>query len=748
MKIALIGNPNCGKTTLFNTLTRSNARVGNWPGVTVEQRIGKYKRKNQEIIEVVDLPGIYSLSPYTSEEIISRDYLIENEIDCVVNIVDSTNLERNLYLTTQLLEMDINIVLCLNFIDVFNKTGASINIKKLEEELGVPVCTISALKSKGINNLIDKVRQAANNKRKGMTIFNHTDLGKLIESVASRCKQENITSPFFHATKFLENDEIERKDHPFLEKDCREMISTFIRKEQNENIEEYIASSRYNYIDKICSKLLVKPHRSAYSKSDKVDRILTNKWFGIPIFIAIMFLIFQITFSEDFLFFGKMTNTSGIPSLGTYLQGLVEKLFELITGGIESGLTNISAPSWSISFINEGIFGAIGAVLSFLPQVLLLFLFIQILENSGYMSRVAFIFDRILRNFGLSGRSLVPLISCFGCAVPGIMGTRTVESKKEKALAISLTPFFSCSAKLPIYLAIAGVVTNNVVDPSIIAFLMYFLGIVVAIIVSFILHKTKYRNNESVFIMELPSYHVPSFKNTSLAVLDELKKFLIRAGTLIAGSSIVLWFLQNFNWTWGYTEGNINVSIISDIGKFIQPIFVPLGFAESSEGWKFVVAALTGLVAKEQVVASLELLSGGDINLLLGTLSSSSAMAFMAFNLLTLPCIAAISAAKAELKDRKTFVFVLITWALISYVCSMFVSSFGSLILLASGKQMSVMNIVSLIVSVLLIVGGILLAILIKNKPSKNSDSDDYSNGSSISCFSCSSKTKNRRCCH
>lgn len=466
-----------------------------------------------------------------------------------------------------------------------------------------------------------------------------------------------------------------------------------------------------------------------------------------------MFLIFQITFSTDFLFIGKMINNPNIienvPSIGEYLKQLIEKLFELITGGIDKGLTNINSPLWLISLLNDGLINSIGAVISFLPQVLLLFLFIQILENSGYMSRVAFIFDKLLRKFGLSGRTLVPLISCFGCAVPGIMGTRTIESRKEKLLAIGLAPFFSCSAKLPIYLSVASAITANVIDPSIIALLMYFVGIVVAILVSLILSNTKYKNKNSVFIMELPSYHVPGFRSTSLAVLDELKKFLIRAGTLIAISSLVLWVLQSFDSSWNYVDSNIDESIISDIGKFCQPVFIPLGFANNPEGWKFVVASFTGLIAKEQVVASLELLSGGNIDLLLASVSASSLFSFMCFNLLTLPCVAAISAARSEVRNKKDFLFILSSWAIISYVVSMFVSSFGSLFEIRSNKPMSVLNIVCLTISLLMIICGIIVSLLIKYNviKIKNKDEEYTSSCNDISsmCSSCS-KNNNRRC--
>ena len=737
LKICLIGNPNSGKTTLFNNLTKSNARVGNWPGVTVEKREGTIKRKNKDNVQVVDLPGIYSLSPYTDEEVISRNYLISNQSDVVVNIVDATNLERNLYLTSQILEMDVNIVICLNFMDVVDKQGDFIDVEKLSKKFGVPIIPISALKSRNINKLLEECEKVKDNKRKGTSILNqNSNFNKLLKDVSECCVSQNVPSPCFHAIKFLENDELERKEHPFLERDFHSEIEEFKTNSNIENVEQFIAKSRFKIIENMTIDCIDKSYRPAYSFSDKVDKVFTNKYFGIPIFILIMMLVFQITFAEDFFYIGKIFNIDSVPSLGTYLQGLVKKLFELITGGIESGMTNINAPLWSISLINEGIFGAIGAVLSFLPQVLLLFLFIQILENSGYMSRVAFVFDRLLRSFGLSGKSLVPLISCFGCAVPGIMGTRTIESRKEKIITISLAPFFSCSAKLPIYLAFGSVVAGGVLGGAMVAFLIYFGGIFVAILAAFILNNTKYRGASSSFIMELPSYHIPQFKATSLSVLDELKKFMIRAGTLIACSSLVLWFLMNFNWSYSYIGGldnGMEQSIIGDIGRLIQPIFVPLGFAKGPDGWKFVVAALTGLVAKEQVVASLELLSSSNYNLLLQSLNSAQIFSFLGFNLLTLPCVAAISAAKAELKTKKDFLFVLFVWSLASYVCSMFVYSFGALFEIANNYKYGVLEIICLIVSVAIIATLITLSIVYKNKKTNddncNNDDNDSSSG-------------------
>lgn len=737
-KVALCGNPNCGKTTLFNNLTGSQAHVGNWPGVTVERREGLYKRKKDfpEPIQIVDLPGIYSLSPYTPEEVVSRNYLLHGEPDVVVNLVDATNLSRNLFLTSQVLEMDVPVIIALNLMDVVEKRGDDIDTKALSEKLGVPVVPISALKGTGMKELMKVIYSCKGLKRTGSSQLKSQVLRNHVEEIQALAREQDIKSPVFVASKLLEKDQLITQQYPELAKKADEMIKKDSQ-ESLDNIEEQIADDRYAYIETALYPLY--KHSVLTPKisfSDRLDKILTNRYLGLPIFAIVMFLVFCIVFNSDFLFMGSMGLPStirpfyedaepGMPSLGIFLQDTLDYLLnELLLGQISSGLASINAQPWLVSLICDGVLASVFAVLTFLPLIVLLTLFIQLLENSGYMARVAFVFDRFLRRFGISGKCVVPLISCFGCAVPGIMGARTIDSQRERVLTISLTPFFACGAKLPIFMGIGTsiiqVLTGGALQGGIVAFIMYAVGIVGAIIAGFFSNEFIIQGSSSPFIMEFPPYMIPQAKATGIALWEETKRFLIRAGTIIALMSALLWFLQTFTWDWQMVPtitnetgevGDLSQSILASLGAFVQPIFYPLGFAHGADGWKYVVSAFTGLVAKEQVVGTMEALniysaSTAGINI-------PGAFSFLVFNLFTLPCVAAISAAKAELKSKKNFRFVLFFWILTSYILSLVTYGLGSFSLIGIPGQYGTLELVDGIISLVFI--ALLLGLVVVN---------------------------------
>ncbi len=696
--IALCGNPNCGKTTLFNNLTGSNAHVGNWPGVTVEKRDGLYRKKKEfpEPINIVDLPGIYSLSPNTSEEVISRNYILNEKPDVVINLVDATNLSRNLLLTTQVLEADVPVIIALNFMDIIEKRGDKIDIDAMSEKLGVPVVPISALKGRGMRELMEQVYALKGTTREGKVMLSDETLLETHHKIEEEVREEGIDSPVFIASKLLEKDPIVSNQYQQLAETCDEIIEADGLGEID--IEERVADDRYDLIDKEYYPCYTKGTLTpAITFSDRVDKILTNRWLGLPIFAVIMFLIFSIIFNDDFLFMGAMglppvraffedTEAAGMPSLGIFLQDLLDYLLnELLLGAIQGGLESVGCVDWAVSLICDGILASVFAVLTFLPVIILLTLFIQLLENSGYMARVAFVFDRALRKFGISGRCVIPLISCFGCGVPGILGTRTVESEREKVMTISLAPFFSCGAKLPIYLGIGTsiiqVLTGGALQGGIVAFMLYAIGIVGAIIAGYFSNEYIIHGESSPFIMEFPPYSVPQFKATMIALWDETKRFIKRAGTVIALMSALLWFLQSFGWNWQMVD-DISDSILASIGSLIQPIFYPLGFAKGDDGWKYVVSAITGLVAKEQVVGTMELLEIYDVTST--AITVPAAFSFLIYNLFTLPCVAAISAARAELKSKKNFRYVICFWLITSYVVAAFSYGIGSFSLIGT----------------------------------------------------------------
>ena len=729
-RFALAGNPNCGKTTLFNNLTGSTAHVGNWPGVTVEKKDGVYK-KLKEHIAIIDLPGIYSLSPYTSEEVISRNYILDEKPDCVINIVDVTNLERNLYLTTQLLEINVPVVIAVNMMDVLEKAGDSFDAKVLEEKLGVPVVRISALEETNLKELMEKAYEASQKPREGKTIIYNKDLTHLIGDVTIAFKGKKVENPLFHAIKLVENDEIESKMHEDLLPMVDEFKKTFKDETFGDDIEAVIADERYNYISNNFSKAItrhveVEPGSVKETKSDRIDKVLTHKVWGLLIFGAILFLVFHFTFSENLFYLGGLFSDVA-PSLeGTIYEGLFwtdgginspgvilfnffdmsfAAIIEATTGAMEVAL---GEGHWLTGFICDGVLTGLFAILGFLPQILLLFLFFSIMEDTGYMARVAFILDRIFRKFGLSGRAFIPMIMGFGCSVPAMINTRTLADENEKISTIRVIPFFSCGAKLPILVAVAGGICEvfgfQYVD--VITYSMYVVGIIVAIISVLILRHTTLRGDAAPFIMELPQYHWPQFKALMIHLWDKAKHFVKKAFTIILASTIVIWFLSNFGWNWHMVE-SMDESILASLGMFIQPLFTPIGFGSqlTALGWVFAVATITGLIAKENVIATFAALGavvvsfinngvidpsiieaieedGEGITAVVAMIQATGitwqgCIAFIAFNMLTIPCFAACATAKAELK-KGTFRWTLLFWIVASFVGAGFVYVFLS----------------------------------------------------------------------
>ena len=739
-RFALAGNPNCGKTTLFNNLTGSTAHVGNWPGVTVEKKDGVYKKLGEHI-SIIDLPGIYSLSPYTSEEVISRNFILDEKPDCVINIVDATNLERNLYLTTQLLEIDVPVVVAINMMDVLEKAGDTLNEKLLEEKLGVPVVKISALEESNLKELMEIALKASSSPREGKTVLSNKDLSHLIGDVKIAFKGKKVDNPLFHAIKLVENDEIETKMHEDLIPMVDEFKKTFKDETFGDDIEAVIADERYNFISNNFSKVITKrvqeeKGKVKENKSDRIDRVLTHKVFGLIIFAVILFFVFHLTFAEDFLYLhamgvnftpsfegsiyeGLLWTENGINSPGVMLFNFFDQSFAALIGDDVVGtgygmgvlryamLTGLPENAqWFTGFVCDGALAGLFSILGFLPQILVLFLFFSIMEDTGYMARVAFILDRIFRKFGVSGRAFIPMIMGFGCSVPAMINTRTLADEKEKTATIRVIPFFSCGAKLPILVAIGGGIVQyfNFSNVDIITYSMYLVGIVTAFTCLILMRKTTMRGETAPFIMELPAYHWPQFKALMIHLWDKTKHFVKKAFTIILASTIVIWFLSNFGWNWTYL-GDFDGSILESIGSFIQPIFTPMGFGSqlTSFGFVFAVAAITGLIAKENVVSTFAALAAiivaarpeiiaaieamGDVG---DDVASTYAMiyatgitwqgciAFIAFNMLTIPCFAAVSTAKAEL-PKKTFKWTLLFWIVTSFVASSFIYSFLSL---------------------------------------------------------------------
>ncbi len=721
LKFALAGNPNSGKTTLFNSFTGSTAHVGNWPGVTVDKKEGTYK-KLAENVSIVDLPGIYSLSPYTPEEVITRNFILEEKPDCVINIVDATNLERNLYLTTQIMEIDVPMVIALNFMDEIQRTGVQLDAKKLEEMTGLSVVEISALKEKGLDVLMQRAYQAGKEGRKGKTVLKDSSLMHLINDVRIALEGGgSVDNPLFHAIKLVELDMLEVEMHKPLIKMIEEFKASFSNDTFGSDFEAIVADERYKYISKNFANKQIKSHKKeppigALTKSDKIDKVLTNKWAGIPIFLLILFLVFHLTFSENFLFLKGAINPQWVSFEGTFFEGVLGEgsinspgvilfnlldtctgaLTDLVRGAMESG----NVAEWSVGFVSDGVLGGLFAVLSFLPQILLLFLFFSILEDSGYMARVAFILDRIFRRFGLSGRAFMPMIMGFGCSIPAMINTRTLADERERTATIRVIPFFSCGAKLPILVAVSGAIVMQfgIGNADIITYSMYILGIAVAIISVILMRSTTLKGEAPPFIMELPSYHAPQFKNLMIHLWDKAKHFVKKAFTIILASTIVIWFISHFSWNWTYLpDEQMGQSILAGVGQLIQPVFTPLGFGSQlgAFGWVFVVAALTGLIAKENVIATFgtlaasitagffpnEALEGIDsvVQMIKATnITVPALIAFIAFNMITIPCFAAVATAKAELPGKKSFNNTLLFWIAASYITGTVVYVAGS----------------------------------------------------------------------
>ena len=699
MKFCLAGNPNSGKTTLFNSLTGSTARVGNWPGVTVDKREGVYK-KLPERVHIVDLPGIYSLSPYTPEEVVSRNYILEEHPDVIINIVDATNLERNLYLTTQLIETDIPVVIALNMMDVVEKNGDKIDKKALESLMGVPVVEISALKNKNLAALMKTAYETAGKGKGGRSVIEQSGvLGGVYKEIVGLYGDAGCGDKVFHAVKMLEADELETAKFPEIAKKAAGLKSKINAKAFDDDFEAMVADARYRFLTQHISSVISRAAREENTRSDRADRVLTHRIWGIPLFLLIIFAVFHITFAEDLLFLnglfgvsvtdpgwinffsgmgyeGMLEEAAGgvvsmaVPSVGVWLQSwmgwLTGSIIDVVSGWMSA------SPAWLSGLVCDGLLSGLDAIFSFLPQILLLFLFLSILEDSGYMARVAFIMDRAFRKFGLSGKAFMPLLMCFGCGVPGVMATKTLENEKERRMTMMIAPFFSCGAKLPIWLAFAGVLFAGQYG-DLVVFSVYLIGIVVAIVAAIILRFTVFKGETPPFIMELPSYHLPQFKNLMAHLWEKLKHFIIKAGTIIAASIVVIWFLSNFDFAfWNGMVDNIEYSMLGRIGNVVKYLFYPLGFAMGADGWKFVVASLTGLLAKEEVVATLEVLSGGlGLEALLGGMTVASAYSFMLFNLLAVPCMAMVAAVYGEIGSGKRTWGAIGFWLLTAYVVSM-----------------------------------------------------------------------------
>ena len=722
-RFALAGNPNCGKTTLFNSLTGSTAHVGTWPGVTVEKKDGVYK-KLEEPVSIIDLPGIYSLSPYTNEEVIARNYILDENPDVVINIVDATNLERNLYLTTQLLEINVPLVIALNMSDVVIKEGGTIDASILEEKLGVPVVTISALKEDNLAYLMKRAYEVSKEPREGRTIIRNKDILHLIGDVNIAFKGKKVENPLFHAIKLVENDELEVKNH----EDLLEMVSDFKKTFNDEtfgdDFEAIIADDRYHYIsDNFHDVVVVHESKETegsegavkMSKSDKIDKVLTHRVFGLLIFAVILFFVFHLTFAENLFFLGGLFSNvtpsfagsawegllwheGGINSPGVILFNCFDMTFawfiEVVAGWMEG------APAWLSGFICDGVLSGLFSILGFLPQILLLFLFFAIMEDTGYMARVAFILDRMFRKFGLSGRAFIPMIMGFGCSVPAIINTRTLADDKERTATIRVIPFFSCGAKLPILVAIAGGIAQafGFKSVDVITYSMYVVGVIAAIVCVLLMRHTTQKGDAAPFIMELPEYHWPQFKALMIHLWDKAKHFVKKAFTIILASTIVIWFLSNFGWNWMLVE-DMDQSILASLGQLIRPIFTPLGFGSqlTTIGWVFAVAVITGLIAKENVIATfitlgavaIAFLNSGSVDPAIiealeadaDGIEASVAMiqatgitwqgciSFIAFNMLTIPCFAACATAKAEL-PKGQFKWTILFWIVASYIGS------------------------------------------------------------------------------
>ena len=679
VKIALAGNPNSGKTTLFNALTGSNQFVGNWPGVTVEKKEGKWKEDKEVVI--MDLPGIYSLSPYTLEEVVARNYLITERPDAILNIVDGTNLERNLYLTTQLLELGIPVVMAINMMDIVRKNGDEINTKKLAEKLGCEVVTISALKGDGIKDAASRAVKHAGQKAGQESVHEFApEVENYLNEIEGRLGYEiPEEQKRFYAIKLFERDD-KIKDAMKNAPDVEDIIAR-AEKEMDDDAESIITNERYSFIGSIIGDCLKKNKTQELTTSDKIDRIVTNRWLALPIFAAVMWLVYYVSVTTVGSILTDWTNDT---LFGEWIIPAAQSFFE-----------GIGCADWLTGLIVDGVISGVGAVLGFVPQMLVLFIFLAFLESCGYMARIAFIMDRIFRKFGLSGKSFIPMLIGTGCGVPGVMASRTIENDRDRKMTVMTTTFIPCGAKLPIIALIAGALFDGAswVAPS-----AYFVGIAAIICSGIILKKTKmFAGDPAPFVMELPAYHMPTVGNVLRSMWESGWSFIKKAGTIITLSTIVVWFLLNFGWT-DAGFGMLNFDglegaameaaqaecVLAKIGNLISWIFTPLGWGD----WKMTVAAITGLVAKENVVGTFGQLFGfaevaEDGQEIWGTLANSmsqiAAYSFLVFNLLCAPCFAAMGAIKREMNNAKWFWFAIGYQCLLAYLVSLCIFQFGTL---------------------------------------------------------------------
>ncbi len=674
IKIALAGNPNCGKTTLFNALTGSNQFVGNWPGVTVEKKEGKLK--GHKDVTIMDLPGIYSLSPYTLEEVVARNYLINEMPDAIINIVDGTNLERNLYLSTQIMELGIPVVMAINMMDLVQKSGNKIHIDKLSKKLGCEVVEISALKGTGIMKAAEKAISAAQSKKKTVPVHEFAqDVEDAIKSVENKLTGTVADAQKrFFAIKLIEKDDkiVEQmKSVPDVSYEVKALEDKF-----DDDTESIITNERYVYISSIIGQCYTKSSTGKkLTTSDKIDRIVTNRWLALPIFAVVMWVVYYVS----------------VTTVGTIVTDWTNDVLfgEIIPPAVESALEAVNCAAWLQGLILDGIVAGVGAVLGFVPQMLVLFLFLAFLESCGYMARVAFIMDRIFRKFGLSGKSFIPMLIGSGCGVPGVMASRTIENDRDRKMTIMTTTFVPCGAKLPIIAMIAGAFFNN---SGWVATSSYFVGIAAIICSGIILKKTKmFAGEPAPFVMELPAYHWPTVGNILRSMWERGWSFIKKAGTIILLSTIVLWFLMGFGWeggSFGMVE-ELNNSILAKIGSAIAWIFAPLGWTKAGEGWKMAVAAVTGLIAKENVVATFGMLfgfaevaeDGAEIwGNLAQVMTPIAAYGFLVFNLLCAPCFAAMGAIKREMNNAKWFWFAIGYQCGLAYVVSLCIYQIGTLL--------------------------------------------------------------------
>ena len=666
MILALVGNQNCGKTTLFNQLTGSNQHVGNFPGVTVDQKVGEVRSKRD--CKVVDLPGIYSLRPYTNEEIVTREFILNEKPDGILNIVDATNIERNLYLTLQLLEMHIPMVLALNMMDEVRGNGGSIDVEKMSEELGIPVVPISAVKDEGVEDLIQTMYRVARKKEmpKVTDFCEKGDVHRCIHAVCHQVEDhaQNLgISPRFAAIKIVENDEdiIKRLELSQNELDMMEHSIEEMEKDHHMDRNAALADMRYTFIEKVCDKTVIKCKESKeHKRSARIDKVLTNKYLAIPMFLCIMLLVFYLTFNV----------------IGAILSDWLGLGIDKVTGIVDQALTQYGMNPVVHSLVIDGIFAGVGSVLTFLPIIVVLFFFLSILEDSGYMARVAFFMDKLLRKIGLSGRSFVPMLIGFGCTVPAVMASRTLSSERDRKMTIMLTPYISCSAKIPIYAVFAAAFFEK--HQALVMMGLYVGGIVVGILMALIFKHTLFKGNPIPFVMELPNYRLPSVKSVGQLMWDKAKDFIEKAFTVIFFATIIIWFLQTFDTRLNVVTNSAD-SLLAVIGRFIAPVFAPLGFAD----WRVSTSLICGFTAKEAVVSTMSVLTGTSMATLGSALSEMftplSAVSFLVFTLLYTPCVAAVASIRREMNSKWQAAGVVVMQCVIAWLVAFFVYHVGGL---------------------------------------------------------------------